>query len=76
MLTELWTTGTLISSVGGGIEESVMTKALNKWVNLGVIKEKDGGEFVPLEVQEEGGAKLATPRQGTFLARFLCLINL
>jgi anaphase-promoting complex subunit 2 len=42
-----------------------MTKALNKWVNLGVIKGREGGEFVLLEVQEEG-VKLAVPRQGTF----------
>ena len=65
-----------MSSVGGGIEESVMVKAINKWVNLGVVKEREGGEFMLLEVQEEGSAKLTTPRQGTFLARFLCLISL
>jgi len=43
-----------------------MAKALNKRVNMGVIKEEEGGEFVLLEVQEEGGVKpQATSRQGT-----------
>lgn len=56
----------LVSSVGGAVETLVMTKALNKWVNLGVIKEEEGGEFVLLEVQEEGGTKPSTARQGTF----------
>ena len=41
-----------------------MAKALNKWVNIGVIKEGEGGEFVLLEVQEEGGVKPSTARQG------------
>ena len=56
----------MISSVGGAVEKSVMTKALNKWVSLGVIKEEEGGEFVLLEMQE-GGVKPSTSRQGTFL---------
>jgi hypothetical protein len=56
----------LVSSVGGAVETPVMTKALDKWVNLGVIKEEEGGEFVLLEVQEEGGMKPSTARQGTF----------
>ncbi|KAF9783259.1 ubiquitin-protein ligase [Thelephora terrestris] len=58
-----WTTEALTSSVGGTIEESAMTKALNKWVNLGVIKENEGGEFILLEIQEEGGAKPTASRQ-------------
>lgn len=41
-----------------------MTKALNKWVGLGVIKEDEGGEFALLEVQQEGGVKPSTSRQG------------
>lgn len=41
-----------------------MTKALNKWVGLGVIKEEEGGEFVLLEVQQEGGVKPSPSRQG------------
>jgi len=41
-----------------------MAKALNKRVNMGVIKEGEGGEFVLLEVQEEGGVKPPTSRQG------------
>ena len=57
----------LISSVGGAVDESVMMKALNRWVNLGIIKEEEGGEFVLLEVQEEGGVKPPTSRQGTFV---------
>lgn len=48
-----------------------MVKALNKWVSLGVIKEEEGGEFVLLEVQEEGGVKPPTSRQGTFVAYLL-----
>ena len=67
----MWTTEALISSVGGSVEESVMTKALSKWVNLGVIKEREGGEFVLLEVQEEGGVKPTTSRQGTFIVHLL-----
>jgi hypothetical protein len=61
----------LVSSVGGAVEESVVTKALNKWANLGVIKEDEGGEFVLLEVQEEGGMKPTTSRQGAFI---VCLL--
>ena len=45
-----------------------MTKALNKWMNLGIIKEEEGGEFVLLEVQEEGGVKPSASRQGWFFA--------
>jgi len=45
----------------------MMAKALNKWVNMGVIKEEEGGEFVLLEVQEEGGVKPSTSRQGALL---------
>ena len=41
-----------------------MVKALNKWVTIGVIKEEEG-EFVLLEVQEEGGVKPSASRQGT-----------
>lgn len=41
-----------------------MAKALNKWVNVGVIKEEEGREFVLLEMQEEGGIKSSTSRQG------------
>ena len=51
-------------------------KALNKWVNLGVIKEEEGGEFVLLEVQEEGGVKHSASRQGTFVADPTCRTNL
>ena len=47
----------------------MVTKALNKWVNLGAIKEDEGGEFVLLEVQEEGSMKPTTSRQGTFISR-------
>ena len=46
----------------------MMAKALSKWVSLGVIKEEEGGEFVLLEVQEEGGVKPSTSRQGAFIA--------
>ena len=67
---EKWTTDDLVSSVGGAVEKSMMTKALSKWVSLGVIKEEEGGEFVLLEVQEEGGVKPSTSRQGTFVAYF------
>ena len=49
--------------MGGAVDESMMSKALNKWVNIGVIKE-EGGQFVLLEVQEEGGVKPSTARQG------------
>lgn len=45
-----------------------MTKALNKWVSLGIIKEEEGGEFVLLEMQEEGGVIPSVSRQGTFVA--------
>ena len=51
-----------------------MTKALSKWKSLGVIKEKEGGEFALLEVQEEGGVKPTTSRQGMLLAH-LCPVN-
>ena len=66
----------MISSVGGVVDESVMTKALNKWVNLGVIKEEEGGEFVLLEMEEEGGVKPSTSRQGTFITNPPCQANL
>lgn len=65
-----------MSSVGGAVEESAMIKALNKWVSLGVIKETEGGEFVLLEVQEEGGVKPTAPRQGTLISHFLSRIGL
>ena len=65
-----------MSSVGGTVEESVMLKALDKWVNLGVVKEKEGGVFVLLEVQEEGGVKPTASRQGKFLPHRLCGITL
>lgn len=52
-----------------------MTKALSKWVNLGVIKEGEGEEFVLLEVQEEGGVKPIASRQGTCIAHLLCPIT-
>jgi len=58
-----------MSSVGGAIDETMMAKALTKWVNMGVIKEEEGGEFVLLEVQEEGGVKPSTSRQGTVLRK-------
>lgn len=45
-----------------------MAKALNKWVNLGIIKEEEEGGFVLLEMQEEGGVKPSTSRQGTSAA--------
>jgi len=48
-----------------------MMKALNKWVGLGVIKEEQAGEFVLLEVQEEGAVKPSTSRQGTLIAYLL-----
>lgn len=60
-----------MSSVGGSIEEPAMAKALNRWANLGVIKEREGGEFVLLEVQEEGGVKPIVPRQGRLPAYLL-----
>ena len=60
-----------MSSVGGGVDGLSMTKALNKWVNLGIMKEREGGEFALLEVQEEGGAKFTGSRQGTILAHLL-----
>ena len=71
-----WTTDDLISSVGGAVEKSTMTKALNKWVNLGIIKEEEGGEFVLLEMQEEGSVKPSASRQGTFVVDSLCRISL
>lgn len=64
---EKWTTDALVSSVGGAVEKSMMKKALNKWVSLGIIKEEEGGEFVLLEVQEEGGVKPSASRQGIFV---------
>jgi len=57
-----------MSSVGGAVDEPMMAKALNKWVNIGVIKEEEGGAFVLLEVQEEGAAKPSTSRQGAIVA--------
>jgi len=51
------------------VDEPMMAKALNKWVNMGVIKEEEGGGFVLLEVQKEGGAKPPTSRQGTVLQK-------
>jgi len=63
---EKWTTDDLISSVGGAVEKGMMAKALSKWVNLGIIREEEGEEFVLLEVQEEGGVKPSASRQGTF----------
>ena len=48
-----------------------MIKALSKWVSLGAIKEEEGGEFVLLEVQEEGGVKPSTSRQGMSVVYFL-----
>jgi hypothetical protein len=61
--------------VGGAVDKSAMTKALNKWVNLGIIKEEAGEEFVLLEVQEEGGVKPSASRQGTFVAYTPCRIS-
>ena len=59
---ERWTSDALISSVRGSVDEPMMAIALNKWVNIGVTKEEEGGEFVLLEVQEEGGVKPPTSR--------------
>ena len=53
-----------------------MAKALNKWVNIGVLKEEEGGVLVLLEVQEEGSVKPPTSRQGMSDMVMLCRISL
>jgi len=51
---DVWNVNELLSSVGSSVDKSSVTRALNTWVELGVLKEEDDGEFKLLEVVEEG----------------------
>jgi anaphase-promoting complex subunit 2 len=60
---DVWSVNGLLSSVGSSVDRTSVIRALNTWIDLGVLKEGDNDEYTLLEVIEEG-AQPSTSRLG------------